>query len=101
MDTSPNIKSLFNFSKDQRKGILVLFFIIIALQLVYCFMDFNPTHHPSAQEQHWTSLQNTIDSSKAVNSKREFKEYSYNPNFISFFNKHLTFGSVLLGSEGM
>lgn len=51
-------------------------------------MDFNPTHHPSAQEQHWTSLQNTIDSSKAVNSKREFKEYSYNPNFISDFKAY-------------
>jgi DNA uptake protein ComE-like DNA-binding protein len=88
LDTSPNIKSLFNFSKDQRKGILVLFFIIITLQLVYCFIDFNPTCQPSDQEQHWTSLQNTIDSSKAVNSKQEFKEYSYNPNFISDFKAY-------------
>ncbi len=88
MDTSPNIKKLFNFSKDQRKGILVLFFIIIALQLVYCFMDFNPKRQPSKEEQHWISLQYNLDSIKEVNPKKEFKEYSYNPNFISDFKAY-------------
>ena len=88
MDTPSNIKTLFNFSKDQRKGILVLFFIIIALQLVYCFMDFNPTRHPSKEEQHWLSLQDKLVYSKEFNSKSEYKEYSYNPNFISDFKAY-------------
>ena len=88
MDTPSNIKTLFNFSKDQRKGILVLFFIIIALQLVYCFMDFNPTRHPSKEEQHWISLQDKLVYSKEFNSKSEYKEYSYNPNFISDFKAY-------------
>ena len=88
MDTPSNIKTLFNFSKDQRKGILVLFFIIIALQLVYCFMDFNPTRHPSKEEQHWLSLQDKLVYSKEFNSKSEYKEYSYNPNFISDFKSN-------------
>ncbi len=88
METSFNIKTLFNFSKDQRKGILVLFFIIIALQLVYCFMDFNPTRHPSKEEQHWISLQDKLVYSKEFNSKSEYKEYSYNPNFISDFKAY-------------
>jgi DNA uptake protein ComE-like DNA-binding protein len=88
LDTPSNIKTLFNFSKDQRKGILVLFFIIIALQLVYCFMDFNPTRHPSKEEQHWLSLQDKLVYSKEFNSKSEYKEYSYNPNFISDFKAY-------------
>ncbi|WP_396166113.1 ComEA family DNA-binding protein [Flavobacterium sp.] len=65
-----------------------MFFIIITLQLVYCLMDFNPIHQTSSQEQHWISLQNKLDSTKAVNPKQEYKEYSYNPNFISDFKAY-------------
>ena len=51
-------------------------------------MDFNPKHQISAKEQHWISLQNNLDSIKEVNPKREYKEYSYNPNFISDFKAY-------------
>jgi DNA uptake protein ComE-like DNA-binding protein len=88
VQTYDNIKSIFNFSKDQRNGILVLFFIIISLQLVYCFVDFNSPHKLSNQEQHWISLQNKIQNVKSVNTEHIFKVYSYNPNFISDFKAY-------------
>ncbi len=88
MQTYDNIKSIFNFSKDQRNGILVLFFIIISLQLVYCFVDFNSPHKFSNQEQHWISLQNKIQNVKSVNTEHIFKVYLYNPNFISDFKAY-------------
>ncbi len=88
MQTTTNIKSLFNFSKDQRKGIIILFFIIISLQLVYCFADFNAPHQVSEQEQQWISLQNKLDKNIELNTKQGYKEYSYNPNFISDFKAY-------------
>ena len=51
-------------------------------------MDFNPTRHPSKEEQHWISLQDKLVYSKEFNSKSEYKEYSYNPNFISDFKAY-------------
>ena len=88
MQTLTNIKSLFSFSKDQRNGILVLFLIIISLQLVYCFADFNSPYQVSAEEQQWISLQNNLDKNKKAETKQSYKEYSYNPNFISDFKAY-------------
>ena len=51
-------------------------------------MDFNTPHQPSAQEQHWISIQNKLDSTKEDNLNPRFKEYSYNPNFISDFKAY-------------
>jgi len=80
-----DIKSFFNFSKDQRKGILLLFFIIIGLQIGYYFMDFNPIHKPSPEEQNWLSLQSTIDTLKLQKHEKSYKMYPFNPNFITDF----------------
>ncbi|WP_395064971.1 helix-hairpin-helix domain-containing protein [Flavobacterium sp.] len=79
------IKSFFNFSKDQRKGILLLFIIIISLQIGYYFIDFNPTHKPSPEEQNWLSLQSTIDTLKLQKHETSYKMYPFNPNFITDF----------------
>ena len=58
------------------------------MQLVYCYVDFNSPHMVSAQEQKWISLQNNLNEGKAVSPKQSFKEYSYNPNFISDFKAY-------------
>lgn len=80
-----DIKSFFNFSKDQQKGILFLFLIIIGLQVGYYFIDFNPVHKPSPKKQNWLSLQSTIDTLKLQKHETSYKMYPFNPNFITDF----------------
>ena len=65
MELKNNIKTLFNFSKDQRKGILLLFFMITGLQVGYYFLDFNKNGKQSPEELNWLSLQSTIDTLKS------------------------------------
>ena len=83
MELSKNIKAFFNFSKDQRKGILFLFTIIIGLQIGYYFIDFSQESKPTIEEQNWMSLQNTLDTLKDTKPVFETKIYSFNPNFIT------------------
>jgi DNA uptake protein ComE-like DNA-binding protein len=78
-----NLKSLFMFTSDQRKGIFVLLFVIVALQLVYFFVDFNLTQTISPDKQKWLAMQSKIDSLKASNPKYIVKVYPFNPNFIT------------------
>jgi DNA uptake protein ComE-like DNA-binding protein len=81
--TFNTIKDYFKFSREQRTGIVVLFGIIIILQLVYFFVDFNPIEKEYPDKQKWVSLQSEVDNAKmhAVNDKP--KIYPFNPNFIS------------------
>ena len=83
MESSNNIKSFFNFSKDQRKGVLLLFLIIIGLQVGYYFIDFNQKETVSSDGQKWLSLQNTINTLKYQKSEVKYKIYPFNPNFIT------------------
>lgn len=85
MESSNNIKSFFNFSKDQRKGILLLFVIIIGLQVGYHFIDFNQNEKQSPEEQNWYSLQSTMDTLKSQKHESSYKMYPFNPNFITDF----------------
>lgn len=78
-------KTLLYFSKDQKKGILALFSIIIALQLVYYFTDFSFAGKHSKEEQEWLSLQSSIDTLKNESKKSGYKMYPFNPNFITDF----------------
>ena len=78
-------KTLLHFSKDQKKGILVLFFIIIALQLIYYFTDFSISTKQSKEEQEWLSLQSSIDTLKSEKKNSSYTIYPFNPNFITDF----------------
>ena len=77
-------KSLFHFSKEQQKGVLGLFSIIIILQVVYHFVDFTKVNKHSKEEQTWLALQTKIDT-QLREKKYEYKMYPYNPNFITDF----------------
>ena len=94
MKSNTIIKSLFNFSKDQQTGVLVLFFVIILLQLVYCFVDFNAPHVVTKQEKQWVSLQNKLNKTTASEYSSHYKVYPFNPNFISD-EKAYRFGMTL------
>ncbi len=78
-------KTLLHFSKDQKKGILVLFSIIIALQLFYYFTDFSISTKQSKEEQEWLSLQASIDTLKNEKKNSSYTIYPFNPNFITDF----------------
>lgn len=76
------IQAYFKFSRDQRIGIYLLFAIIIILQLVYFFADFNSSPFFPEKEK-WMSLQREIDSIKDHDGNKEEKKYLFNPNFIT------------------
>lgn len=77
------IKKYFNFSREQRTGVLLLLCIIIVLQLIYFFVDFSSMSKTSPEKEHWLSLQSQIDSMKKQKVDYIPKIYPFNPNFIS------------------
>lgn len=78
-----SIKHYFKFSREHRTGIIVLFAMIIILQLIYFFVDFNVIEKKHPDRQKWLSLQSEIDDAKMVNLNHKPKIYPFNPNFIS------------------
>jgi DNA uptake protein ComE-like DNA-binding protein len=77
------LKNYFQFSREQRLGILVLFTIILILQLGYYFIDFSSVYKTNPEEQKWLSLQSQIDTMKSDVKNYVPKIYPYNPNFIT------------------
>lgn len=73
----------FKFTSQQRIGIFLLFIIIITLQLIYFFADFNQYEKTFPEEKKWLSLQKEIDAAKETKYKDKQKVYTFNPNFIS------------------
>ncbi|HKO78203.1 MAG TPA: hypothetical protein VJU52_13385, partial [Flavobacterium sp.] len=59
-----NIKDYFKFSREQRTGIVLLFGIIIILQLVYFFVEFNTIEKEYPDKQKWLSLQSEVDNAR-------------------------------------
>ena len=78
-------KAIYQYTKDQKKGILGLFTIIISLQLLYFFLDFSKPHIQSKEEIAWLAQQPLIDSLKLLSKKNNYKIYPFNPNFITDF----------------
>nr|WP_288835504.1 helix-hairpin-helix domain-containing protein [uncultured Flavobacterium sp.] len=77
------IRNYFNFSKDQQKGIFLLFFVIIVLQLACYFMDFKTTSVIDSEGKKWLALEAPIDSIEHHLKDRVPKIYPFNPNFIT------------------
>lgn len=77
------IQSFFKFSREQRTGVFLLFTIIIALQLVYFFVDFSSFSKDYPEKENWLSLQSQIDSLKQEKLDYVPKMYPFNPNFIT------------------
>lgn len=77
------LEPYFKFTRKQRKGVFLLFSVIIISQIVYYFVDFSSVYKESPEKEKWLSLQSQIDSLKQ--EKRDYvpKIYPFNPNFIS------------------
>ena len=79
-----NIKSHFTFSKQQRSGILLLLFFIIALLFVFWFVDFSEENTLDTSSAEIVAIQKELDSLRLVEiEKRKPKKYPFNPNFIT------------------
>lgn len=76
-------KKYFQFSNQQQKGILSLFLIIVVLQFVLFFADFQTAPEFDIQEQKWLSLNAKMDSLESHQKKQTIKLYPFNPNFIT------------------
>ncbi|OIQ17347.1 helix-hairpin-helix domain-containing protein [Lacinutrix sp. MedPE-SW] len=76
-------KSHFKFSKQQRNGIFLLLLLIIVLQCVYAFVDFN-SKEITVNSKELKEFQAEIDSLKLVEiENRKPKIFPFNPNFIT------------------
>lgn len=79
------VKSYFLFSPQQRKGIFLLLFCIVTIQLSWFFYSStnDSTHFDSDDEKNWLGLQAQIDSLKSFNFEKKQEIKPFNPNFIS------------------
>jgi len=76
--------SHFQFSRKQRNGILLLVLTIIALQLVYFFIDFSDETLLKTNTPEIVAAQHQIDSLKQLAlQEKQPKLRAFNPNFIT------------------
>ena len=73
----------YNFTREQRSGIFVLFGIIVVLQMIYFCVDFSSTPDDNPEKQKWLSLQSKVDQGKINNNRKSTVVYLFNPNFIT------------------
>ena len=77
-------KSHFWYTKNQRNGILLLLIIIIFLQLILHFKNFDSQQLVDLSQPKITFYKKQLDSLKKKSSKKKkFKIYPFNPNYIS------------------
>lgn len=78
-------KSHFVFSRSEQNGIFLLVLIIVALQLIYYFVDFNKEDQISAEgQEEMVEFQKKIDSIKTLRIVKDtLKIFPFNPNFIT------------------
>ena len=77
-------KSHFWYTKNQRNGILLLLIIIIFLQLILHFKNFDSQQMVDLSLPKIASYNKQLDSLKKKSSKKKkFKIYPFNPNYIS------------------
>ena len=77
------VRTFFNFTREQRSGIFILFGIIILLQIMYFFVDFSILPKDGLEKQKWLSLQSQVDAMKIDANSESTKIYLFNPNFIT------------------
>lgn len=81
-----HFKFFFRFTRDQRRGIVALFAVIILLQagyLIFNSADWQTSQQKSAEEKEWLAVQSQIDALKSQKEKEAGKIFPFNPNFIS------------------
>ena len=72
-------------TKQQQKGILLLLFLIVSLQIIRIYLKSLPSSSfvISEKESAWLNMQTKLDSLKIAKANNKFTIYPFNPNFIS------------------
>lgn len=79
-----NFRSHFVFSRSQQNGIFLLVLIIVILQLIYFFVDFNHFTPEEQDSEELQAYQKKIDSLRASSARADsVKVFPFNPNFIT------------------
>ncbi len=79
------LQSVLGYSKSQRIGIILFFLIIMLVQGIYYFYDFNDIDATDGQQSKWLAHQSVIDSIKLERQNYKPTIYPFNPNFITDF----------------
>lgn len=88
------IKSQFVFNKQQRIGVFILWCLIVALQLVYWFVDFSSDSIENFKNDELRTFQHHIDSVITLNKDKRQVIHPFNPNFISDYKGYVLGMSV-------
>ncbi len=79
-------KSHFWYNQRQRNGVFFLALLILALQLIYLFVDFSPKETTDLNTEEIIQFQKELDSLKQLElEKRKPKIFPFNPSFITDF----------------
>ncbi|HSP13023.1 MAG TPA: helix-hairpin-helix domain-containing protein, partial [Salegentibacter sp.] len=83
------LRSHFVFSRNQRNGIFLLVLIVLVLQGIFYFMDYNPENEISAEDEEIRKFQEEIDSIKAAQAEADtLKIFPFNPNYITDYRAY-------------
>lgn len=85
----------FKFTREQRAGISLLSAIIIIVQLVCFYADFNLPEKNSRKKEQWMSLQSKIDSLKLLKDNDKPKVYNFLIQISSQIIKAITLECLL------
>lgn len=82
------MKSLFQLNKEQRKGIIVLLIMVVALQFAYFYWKSHRETKTGYNATEWASMQIWIDSVSQLKNEKTITRYPFNPNFISEYKAY-------------
>lgn len=77
------LKSLFMFTKQQRRGILSLITLMVLIQISYFIWASKKTTLENESDTSWLAMQTVIDSLKNKPEITKTIIYPFNPNFIT------------------
>jgi DNA uptake protein ComE-like DNA-binding protein len=77
------LKSLFMFTKQQRRGILSLITLMVLIQISYFIWASKKTTLENESDTSWLAMQTVIDSLKNKPEITKTTIYPFNPNFIT------------------
>lgn len=76
-------KSYFQFTKQQRRGILSLVLLMLFIQIGYFYWSSRRTTIESIPDENWLAMQTIIDSLRDRPTTTKTVIYPFNPNFIT------------------
>lgn len=76
-------KPYFDYTRNQRIGLLLLIGVIVLIQVLYFTVDFSQPDIVSQEEKEWLALQSQIDTLKSTNDEEVYTIYPFNPNYIT------------------